>query len=101
MATLNKQLKYIANHYGLEKQLVKSLEELEELKEEIKSYIQDPDDYLLYRLADEMADAEIMISQLKILLNLFDAVEEVKENKIARQLGRIEAEIKEGRPETK
>ena len=92
MATYNKQIKYIANHYGLEKQLVKSLEELDELKEEIKSYIQDPDDYLLYRLADEMADAEIMISQLKILLNLSDAVEEVKENKIARQLGRIEAE---------
>lgn len=92
MATYNKQIKYIANHYGLEKQLVKSLEELEELKAEIKSYIQYPDDYLLYRLADEMADAEIMISQLKMLLNLSDAVEEVKENKIARQLGRIEAE---------
>lgn len=95
MATYNKQIRYIANHYGLEKQLVKSLEELEELKTEIISYMQVPHDYLLYRLADEMADAEIMISQLKILLNLSDAVEEVKENKIVRQLGRIAAEMEE------
>ena len=93
MATYNKQIRYIANHYGLEKQLVKSLEELEELIYEIKAYIEDPDDYLFYRLADEMADAEIMISQLKMLLNLSDPVEEVKENKIVRQLGRIAIEM--------
>jgi len=92
MATLNKQLKYIANHYGLEKQMIKTQEEPDELKVEIESYLQNPEDYLLYRLADEMADAEIMISQLKILLNLSDAVEEIKENKIARQLRRIAEE---------
>lgn len=95
MATINKQLKYIASHYGLEKQMIKTLEELDELKTEIEAYIQNPEDYLLYRLADEMADAEIMISQLKILLNLSDAVQEVKENKIVRQLGRIAIEMEE------
>lgn len=79
---INEDLKYIANHYGLEHQLGKCKEELGELIQAIDS---------LYEKAivEEIADVEIMTEQLKHLMRADRVVELYKDYKIARQLRRI------------
>lgn len=83
---INKDLKYIADHYGLEHQLGKCKEELGELIEALGSNCDT-------HLAEEIADVEIMISQIKYLRNIPDEqVDVIKQYKIQRQLRRIENE---------
>lgn len=78
------EIKTIADYYGLESQKVKCIEELNELIEAIESGSSD------IHLAEEIADVEIMISQIKYLRNIPDEqVNEIKQYKIQRQLGRI------------
>lgn len=77
-------LKYIADHYGLEHQLGKCKEELNELIEALGSSSDT-------HLAEEIADVEIMISQIKYLRDIpTKRVDFVKKYKIQRQLQRIE-----------
>lgn len=76
-------LKQIADHYGLENQTDKCKEELHELIEALNGG--DP------HLAEEIADVEIMIAQIKYLRNLLDErIDGIKQYKIERQLQRIE-----------
>lgn len=83
---INKDLKYIADHYGLEHQLGKCKEELNELIEALGSSSDT-------HLAEEIADVEIMISQIKYLRNIpTKRVDFVKKYKIQRQLSRIAKE---------
>lgn len=80
---INKDLKYIADHYGLEHQLGKCKEEL------IEALGSSSDTHL----AEEIADVEIMISQIKYLRNIpTKRVDFVKKCKIQRQLSRIAKE---------
>ena len=72
----------IANHYGLEHQLVKCKEELGELIEAIDSANDEA-------IIEEIADVEIMTEQLKQLMCADRVVELYKDYKIARQLRRI------------
>lgn len=62
---INEDLKYIADHYGLEHQLGKCEEELNELIEALGGSSD-------IHLAEEIADVEIMISQIKYLRNIPD-----------------------------
>lgn len=79
-------LKYIADHYGLEHQQGKCKEELGELIEAIDSLDE-------RAIIEEVADVEIMISQIKYLRDIPDEqVDVVKKYKIQRQLQRIENE---------
>lgn len=81
---INEDLKYIADHYGLEHQLGKCKEELGELIEAINSLDE-------RAIIEEVADVEIMISQIKYLRDIPDEqVDVVKKYKIQRQLQRIE-----------
>lgn len=81
---INEDLKYIADHYGLEHQLGKCKEELGELIEAIDSFDE-------RAIIEEVADAEIMISQIKYLRDIPDEqVDVIKKYKIQRQLQRIE-----------
>lgn len=81
---INEDLKYIADHYGLEHQLGKCKEELNELIEALGSNCDT-------HLAEEIADVEIMISQIKYLRDIpTKRVDFVKKYKIQRQLQRIE-----------
>ena len=81
---INKDLKYIADHYGLEHQLGKCKEELGELIEAIDSLDE-------RAIIEEVADVEIMLSQIKYLRDIPDEqVDVVKKYKIQRQLRRIE-----------
>lgn len=81
---INEDLKYIADHYGLEHQLGKCKEELGELIEAIDSLDE-------RAIIEEIADVEIMISQIKYLRDIPDEqVDVIKKYKIQRQLQRIE-----------
>lgn len=79
---INDDLKYIADHYGLEHQLGKCKEELGELIKAIDSLDEKA-------IVEEIADVEIMTEQLKYLMRTEPSVEIYKDYKIARQLRRI------------
>ena len=82
---INEDLKYIADHYGLEHQLGKCEEELNELIEAIDSRDEES-------VKEEIADAEIMINQVKYLMCAERLVELYKDYKTQRQLTRIAKE---------
>lgn len=77
---------FIATHYGLEHQSGKCKEELGELIEAIDSLDE-------RAIIEEIADVEIMISQIKYLRDIPDEqVDVIKQYKISRQLTRIAKE---------
>lgn len=82
---INDELRTIANFYGNENQYDKLQEELGELIEAI-----DEDD--LEHIAEEIADVEIMLEQIKYLSNLYETVKLQKDYKIMRQLQRVHKE---------
>lgn len=63
---INDDLKYIADHYGLEHQLGKCKEELGELIEAIDSTNDEA-------IIEEIADVEIMTEQLKQLMRAIES----------------------------
>ncbi len=76
-------IKRIAVHYGRQAQTVKCVEELNELAVALLH-----NDYP--NIVEEIADVEITIAQVKILLDVPEkAVEEIKQAKIERTLERI------------
>ena len=77
----------IAEHYGLEKQKLKAIEEMAELT---KALLKDDRENII----EEIADVEIMISQLKWLLSVHGQVADVRLRKIDRQLKRMKEEEK-------
>ena len=87
---INDDLKYIADHYGLEHQLRKCEEELSELIKAIDSLDEKA-------IVEGIADVEIMTEQLKYLMRAEPSVEIYKDYKIARQLRRISREQSHGR----
>lgn len=93
----NKIIK-IANHYGLSKQSRQLSEECAELIQAISkymrfqetSYASTVDWKYLESVCEEIADVEVMLEQIKYLLHINpEAIEEIKKNKIDRQLARI------------
>lgn len=82
---INDELRTIANFYGNENQYDKLQEELRELIEAI-------DEYDLEHIAEEIADVEIMLEQIKYLSNLYETVKLQKDYKTMRQLQRIHKE---------
>ena len=96
---MKEKIQKIADHYGLQHQLAKSVEELIELVQAIQEYsfklgMRD-DEISTERVAEEMADVSIMLDQLQYLLECKETVDLYREVKIDRQIGRIKAE-KEG-----
>ena len=98
----------IANHYKFERQSRQLSEECAELiqavnkyyrfreskntRDEILSSTQDSN-MLIQHIVEEIADVEIMLEQIKVLLNLNnDAIKAIKIKKIDRQLERIKRE---------
>lgn len=107
---MKEKIKKIANHYTFKNQSGQLIEECAELIQAIRKYIRfdeglitDDDiltstndsNMLIQNIIEEIADVEIMTEQTKHLLHISpDAIEEIKKNKVERQLERIE---KEGR----
>lgn len=91
MQTENDKLRYIADHYGLFHQLGNLVEELNELAMEaadsvVRGSITD-------NLISEIADVEVMLSQIKYLGQIEQAdIDAVKAYKINRQIMRIQRE---------
>ena len=78
-----KELKFIADHYGLENQLGKCIEELNELVEALSHENID-------HVQEEIADVENMIEQVKYLLGLHEyRIRCIRLSKTFRQLTRM------------
>ena len=97
------KIKRIANHYGLAKQQRQLAEECGELIQATSKYMRFQEESYaltvdwtyLQNVIEEIADVEVMLDEIKYLLNINPkAIEEIKKNKIARQLERIEKEGK-------
>lgn len=86
-------IKTIAEHYGLNNQLMQTAEECAELTQAIMKVFREGLDNQRDHLIEELADVQIMTAQLEYLLG-DSALGKVKEEKIKRQLGRIENEKK-------
>lgn len=84
------QCKQIYKHYGTENQLNKAIEEAGELIQAIAKYNSEPSEENRKHLAEECADVLIMIQQLEEVTG--DMVNEFIQQKINRQLKRIENE---------
>lgn len=91
---MDKRLNEIALHHGLDAQLDQTIEECSELILAIQKYKRygNKDDgfntYYLAQVGEEIVDVEIMIKQLKILIEGFD-FDTFENGKIVRELGRM------------
>ena len=97
----------IAEHYGYDSQSRQLIEEIAELTVAInklwrverfcdRKNIMDVKGFSYPKVKEiigEIADVEIMISQIKYLLGYNDEVEQEKERKILRQLERMKEEV--------
>lgn len=85
------KIKFIAEYYGLNHQLMKTVEELNELALECaKSWEKKG---ITINLISEIADVEIMLAQIKYLGKIEQSdIDEVKAYKLDRQLERIQKE---------
>ena len=82
-------IKKIADHYGLENQKEKLLEELEELAEALT------DNLPIEELITELVDVPIMCEQVIYLHGVREETKIEREFKILRQLGRISSEMRQ------
>ena len=93
---MKEKIQKIADHYGLQHQLNKSVEELIELVQAIQEYSfklgMYDDEISTGHVAEEMADVKIMIAQLEYLLELEEEVKDRVEFKLNRQMDRIKLE---------
>lgn len=91
------RLQKIALHYGAHHQLGKLIEELGEAQQAAEYYRTNPSAISLFdHFAEELADAQIMIDQMRFLLpDLEPAMSKWRNKKLNRQLKRIAEEKKE------
>lgn len=68
--------------YGEETQMIKCLEELAECQKEICKILIGGDDF--DHLAEEIADATIMLEQMRLMFNINDVVCEYMDTKVQR-----------------
>ena len=97
---LDSELLLIANHYGAESQLDQLTEEMAELIVAINHFKRfrktDNAGIAAENLLEEIADVDLVLSQVKHLLGCRYEVERIKEQKIQRQLERIAKEKEHG-----
>lgn len=91
--TQNKDIIKIADHYGLDVQCNQLVEEMAELMVALnKLHRKKPN--AIYAVVEEIADVEIMLEQIKYLLDLDDGyISNIKHFKISRELERMENEM--------
>ena len=68
--------------YGLTGQLLKTLEELTEVQVEIHRILEGRPD--VHHLAEEVADATLMLEQIRLFFNINDEVCEIMDAKVTR-----------------
>lgn len=88
---MREQIHKIADYYGKDAQAVQCVEELNELAAAILKYQKNRFSAEFDNVIEEMADAEIMLEQMKYLYGIGNEIlDEVKRQKIDRQLLRIQ-----------
>ena len=78
--------------YGTKNQITKAVEEMSELQKELCKYLiaTNTGDYSYPHIAEEIADVEIMVEQLKIIFRNEAEVKKMKEFKLKRLWDSIE-----------
>ena len=93
---IKSRIEIIAEHYGLELQLIKGIEEMAEFSAEISKHLFNNafnETQIKDSFVEELADVIIMISQIRYLLKDRVAnIEEVINKKLNRQMDRIAAQ---------
>lgn len=80
---MNKTLKRVIDTFGDEAQLIVAVEELSELQKAITKHLRGKGDPV--NIAEEIADVEIMLEQLKLIFPyIVEDIEEWKQVKIER-----------------
>jgi hypothetical protein len=87
---LRDNIKKIADHYGFELQSKMLVEEMAELTKEVSKHWRGEENHIF--IAEEIADVEIMLEQIKHLLGIKREVDQWKNRKILRQMKRMEGE---------
>lgn len=77
-------LKKVIERFGKDSQIVVAIEELAELIKELTKRLRGCENF--YEIAEEIADVEVMIAQLKQIFKCEDTVNETIELKIQRTL---------------
>lgn len=97
MLTQDEALRIIVNHYGQKKQEVQAVQELSELILLLTARSDQRKRNYKQRVTEEIADAQIMIEQIKIMNGIRDEdVTQVTVDKLERQLNRIDKEQRDG-----
>lgn len=94
-AKVDKRIIKIAEHYGKDSQLDILQEECSELIQAVSKYRRSNDIEVFKKMhiEEEIADVEIMISQIKHLLEISERdIKAIKDTKLERQLDRIKEE---------
>lgn len=84
--------------YGKKPQIIKAVEELSELSQALCKYMNRDcfrDNKLVAHIIEEIADVEVMTTQLKMIFDCKENVDKTKEFKINRLNNRLEELIKE------
>ena len=90
-----KELIRIAEHYGPSNQSRQLIEEMAELTQALcKAQRVGTMVYNRENIIEEIADVEVMLYQMKHLLGCHEEVTRIKQEKIARQIARIEEEVR-------
>ena len=89
------QIKQIADHYKLDSQLDKLIEESAEVIQAIQKYKQNK--ILITGLIEELADLSIVYEQVVYLLGCDERIAVMKKYKVDRQLRRIKGEKLNGK----
>ena len=79
--------------YGKQSQLVMAMEEMSELTKELSKNLRGADNSKA--LAEEIADVEIMLEQLKVIFRNRALVDRIRANKLVRLSDRITGEVRE------
>jgi NTP pyrophosphatase (non-canonical NTP hydrolase) len=80
--------------FGQQKQRIVAIEEMSELQKALCKFERKQTNENINSIAEEIADVEIMIKQLKIMFGIDDQVEEIKDYKIKRLENRVKGAIK-------
>lgn len=92
---MDQRIQHILDHYGPHAQLIKAKEELLELVKAIDDFLRHMSQSTVEHVAEEVADVEIMIAQVRAGLVGHDRVERWKAFELDRQMRRIREEEKE------
>ena len=91
----SRDVKRIADHFGYEKQKNMLIEEMAELIQALNKFDRKKNEEAYENVIEEMADVELMIDQVRYLLDINkEAIEEIKAEKVKRTRSIIDQALK-------